>query len=239
MALQNLPSNPLEGIDLVIFDYDNTLYHSTNEYADAVNNAYGEYLVENKVCSTLEEASSAAKKVYTELGHTVFGFRKHGLTPEAFFQGVHQLIVHKGYKQLHLASSGFPPLLLGNISCKTVIFTQAERAYALEGIRHFGYGDYISTEDVYGLDTLGIHTDNMKHNEKSWKMIADKYGVPYERVAVVEDSSKYLKPPKVLGMRTVFVENNQYFNFNSQPIVGEHIDYSYKTTEDFLKAIPV
>lgn len=228
---------PLTNIDLIICDYDNTLYTGHKTYMDAVSACYGEYLVEQGVFDTLEEASNRAVHAFHSYGHTVLGFKEQGICPETFFAAVHQKVIDKKLKEKYLLSQAFPAALFERISCQTAIFTQASKDYALEGLRVFGYTHYFKSEHIFGFESLGISKENMKHNPESWARIADRLGVPYHQIAVLEDSAKYLSAPKKLGMTTIYVENDQYLNGYPEVKNGEDIDYHFKTTVDFLNQL--
>ena len=233
------PENPLEGIDLLICDFDNSCYHSTKEYADAVNLLYADFLVE-KGLSEGEEASRAlAKKYYKDYGHGIFGPQENGhdICPEEYFSYIHTEVLKRKYMEAHLVGARFDLQALLPLNIKFAMFTQGSRPYALHGIKFFGYEDIFPEKQVYGFDCMGLSQERMKHNAYPWQKVADDMGVPYHRVAVLEDSCDYLKPPKALGMRTIFVENDQYFHFNFKEVGGDHVHYHYKSTTDFINAV--
>lgn len=225
---------PLQDIDLVIFDFDNTLYHSTKSYTDALNNLYAEYFIHQGVIDNVQQALDLATQYYKEYGHSVFGATQHGLKPNDYFEWVHTQVIERQFMEKYMLDAFVAKDLLANVEVKTTVFTQAGRDYALHGLSVSGLLTHIDPNDVYGFDSFGLQENNMKHHTTTWAKLADHYNTPYHRVAVVEDSIDYLKPPKALGMRTIFVENDQYFHFNFKETVGEHVDHHFKTTEDFL-----
>jgi putative hydrolase of the HAD superfamily len=89
------------------------------------------------------------------------------------------------------------------------------------------------------LDALGIgehfaelhdiHAAELqpKPNEHGYRLLLDRFGVDPARAAMVEDMAQNLKPAKMLGMTTIWVDNG-----SERGNHGHHPDYIDLTISD-------
>ena len=77
-----------------------------------------------------------------------------------------------------------------------------------------------------------------KPDPKSYEIMLKSFGIlsnQVERSIFIEDTAKNLKPAKLLGLKTVWMENDR--NLEDYEDNAEYIDYKYSDLKSFLNDI--
>ena len=77
-----------------------------------------------------------------------------------------------------------------------------------------------------------------KPDPKSYDIMLKSFNISKNQIEdciFIEDTAKNLRPAKLLGLKTVWIEND--FNFSDYKENSEYIDYKYSDLKSFLNDI--
>ena len=214
----------LKKIKYWLFDLDNTLYSGNTKVFEQVDKKMS-FFISEKLNVSLEEAKKIQKKYFHEYYTTLNGMIKnHNIDAEEFLNFVHDVDLNFLKKDLDLQSE------LTNLMGKKYIFTNGSRAHASNVTKRIG------VEKLFdGVFDIVDSNFIPKPSIEPYKKIIQKYGIDPKYCIFIEDIARNLKPAYELGMKTVWIENNEPWaaEFSNESF----INYKTNNLSDFLRKI--
>ena len=207
-----------------LFDLDNTLYSGDTKVFDQVDKKMSFY-VSKKLNISLEEAKKIQKNYFQEYNTTLNGMIKnHKINAEEFLDFVHDVDLNFLKKDLNLQNE------ISNLTGKKYIFTNGSKAHASNVTKRIGIENlFDGVFDIVDSDFVP------KPSIEPYKKIIQKYGIDPEYCIFIEDIARNLKPAYELGMKTVWIKNNEPWaaKFSNE----NFINYKTDNLSEFLRRI--
>jgi len=214
----------LEKIKYWIFDLDNTLYSGKTKVFEQVDKKMSKY-ISNKLDVTIEEAKKIQKNYFHEYNTTLNGMIKnHKIDANEFLEFVHDINIDFLNKDTKLSAE------LKKLSGKKIIFTNGSRKHAINVTSRIGIQQHF--DDVFDIvDSEFIPKPAME----AYKKLVEKHKIDPNLCVFVEDIARNLKPAYEMGMKTVWIENDE--PWASEFSNASFINYKTKNLCEFLKKI--
>jgi putative hydrolase of the HAD superfamily len=199
-----------------VFDLDNCLYPASTGLFDLIDQRMGAY-IERLLGVDPAEAKRVQKAHFHEHGTTLAGLmREHRVDPHEFLEDVHDIPLDRITRNDRLARN------LGRLPGRKIVFTNADEPYARRVLEALGIGEHFAElHDIHAAEL------RPKPAEHGYRLLLDRFGIDPSRAAMVEDMAQNLKPAKLLGMTTVWVDNG-----SERGNHGHHPDYIDLTITD-------
>jgi len=214
----------LKKIKYWLFDLDNTLYSGDTKVFDQVDKKMSFY-ISKKLNISLEEAKKIQKNYFQEYNTTLNGMIKnHKINAEEFLDFVHDVDLNFLKKDLNLQNE------ISNLTGKKYIFTNGSKAHASNVTKRIGIENlFDGVFDIVDSDFVP------KPSIEPYKKIIQKYGIDPEYCIFIEDIARNLKPAHELGMKTVWIINDEPWaaKFSNE----NFINYKTDNLSDFLRRI--
>ena len=214
----------LSNIKYWLFDLDNTLYSGDTKVFDQVDKKMSKFISE-KLKVSLDEAKKIQKNYFHEYNTTLNGMIKnHDIDANEFLEFVHDVNLEFLKKDEPLKKE------IIRLKGKKIIFTNGAKAHAANVTSRIGIDQlFDGAFDIVDSDFYP------KPSIEPYKKIIENYKIEPEYCIFFEDIARNLKPAYELGMKTVWIENNE-------PWAAKHSDekfVNYKTGSltKFLKEI--
>ena len=207
-----------------IFDLDNTLYSGKTKVFEQVDKKMSKY-ISKKLDVSIEEARKIQKNYFYEYNTTLNGMIKnHKIDANEFLDYVHDINIDFLQKDRKLSEE------LGKLNGKKIIFTNGSRKHALNVTKRIGIDQYF--DDIFDIvDSEFIP----KPSIEPYKKLVEKHKIDPNLCVFVEDIARNLKPAYEIGMKTVWIENDEPWakKFSDENFVN------FKTNDlsEFLKKI--
>ncbi len=211
------------GIDVWVFDLDNTLYPaSTNLFAqiDVRMKTYIAQLLNISV----DDAFKLQKQYYHKYGTSLRGLTlHHGIDPDAFIDHVHDID--------HSVLNADPRLdaVLAALPGRKLIYTNGSAYHAESTVKRLGVAHHFS--DIFDI-RAGDYIP--KPDPAGYAALIAKHAVTPTTAAMFEDSHKNLEPAAALGMKTVWVRHE-----GIPASEGEDLSHCHYVTDDLLAWLSV
>ncbi len=186
----------MDGIDVILFDLDNTLYHPESGLLEAGDRTITHF-ISQRLDMPWEEADRLRVRTWREYGATARGLEiELGIPQREFFAGSIERVPVEEYLRPR------PELraMLAALPQRLYVFTNAPSVYAERTLTALGVADLIA--DVFDIETTG---GMPKPECRSYDHVIEAVGVPAERIALLEDTEDNLLPAAELGMVTIKV----------------------------------
>ena len=216
--------NELKKIKYWLFDLDNTLYSGDTKVFDQVDKKMSLFISKKLNVST-EEAKKIQKNYFHEYNTTLNGMiKKHKINAEEFLEFVHDVDLNFLKEDLDLHKE------LANLTGKKYIFTNGSKAHASNVTKRIGIEDLFD-----GVFDIVDSNFIPKPSIEPYKKIIQKYGIDPEYCIFIEDIARNLKPAYDLGMKTVWIKNDEPWaaKFSNE----NFINYKTDNLSDFLRRI--
>jgi len=214
----------LKKIKFWLFDLDNTLYSGDTKVFDQVDKKMS-FFISKKLNVDIAEAKKIQKSYFHEYNTTLNGMIKnHNIDAEEFLEFVHNVDLNFLKKDLDLKNE------LNNLMGKKYIFTNGSRAHASNVTKRIGI------ENIFdGVFDIVDSEFIPKPSIEPYKKIIQKYGIDPEYCIFIEDIARNLKPAHELGMKTVWIENDEPWaaEFSNE----NFINYKTDNLSEFLRRI--
>ena len=210
-----------------IFDLDNTVYDIKLALFSKISSRITEYIIRT-LSITRKEANLVRSNMYKKYGLTLTGLmREYGIAPDEYLDYIHD-VSHPELKYNEQLK-----LNLSNLAGRKFIYTNASQDHASKILSAMG----IEAEFEKILD---IKATNYvpKPDPKSYDIMLKSFGILSNKVEssiFIEDTAKNLKPAKLLGLKTVWMENER--NLEDYKNHAEYVDYKYSDLKSFLNDI--
>ncbi len=214
----------LKKIKYWLFDLDNTLYSGDTKVFDQVDQKMS-FFISKKLKVSVEEAKKIQKNYFHEYNTTLNGMIKnHKIDAEEFLEYVHDVDLNFLKKDLNLQNE------LTNLTGKKYIFTNGSKAHASNVTKRIGIQNlFDGVFDIVDSDFIP------KPSIEPYEKIIQKYGIDPEYCIFIEDIARNLKPAYELGMKTVWIINDEPWaaKFSNE----NFINYRTDNLSDFLRRI--
>ena len=214
----------LKSIKCWIFDLDNTLYSGKTRVFEQVDKKMSEYISKKLNVSTAE-AKEIQKNYFHEYNTTLNGMIKnHKIDANEFLEYVHNIDIDFLKKDQMLSEE------LNKLDGKKIIFTNGSRKHALNVTKRIGIDQYF--DDIFDIVDCEFVP---KPAIQSYKKLVEKHKIDPKLCGFVEDIARNLKPAYELGMKTVWIENDEPWAKKFSD--GDFIDFKTNNLSEFLKQI--
>jgi putative hydrolase of the HAD superfamily len=214
----------LKKIKYWLFDLDNTLYSGDTKVFDQVDQKMS-FFISKKLKVSVEEAKKIQKNYFHEYNTTLNGMIKnHKIDAEEFLEYVHDVDLNFLKKDLNLQNE------LTNLTGKKYIFTNGSKAHASNVTKRIGIQNlFDGVFDIVDSDFIP------KPSIEPYEKIIQKYGIDPKYCIFIEDIARNLKPAYELGMKTVWIINDEPWaaKFSNE----NFINYRTDNLSDFLRRI--
>ena len=214
----------LKKIKFWLFDLDNTLYSGDTKVFDQVDKKMSSF-ISDKLKVSLEDAKKIQKNYFHEYNTTLNGMIKnHSIDAEEFLKFVHDVDLNFLKKDLNLQNE------LTNLTGKKYIFTNGSKAHASNVTKRIGIQNlFDGVFDIVDSDFIP------KPSIEPYEKIIQKYGIDPKYCIFIEDIARNLKPAYELGMKTVWIINDEPWaaKFSNE----NFINYRTDNLSDFLRRI--
>ena len=207
-----------------IFDLDNTLYSGDTKVFDQVDKKMSKFISE-KLNVTIEEAKKIQKNYFQEYNTTLNGMIKnHEIDANEFLEFVHDVNLDflKADKPLEKQ--------IRDLNGKKFIFTNGSKAHVTNVTKRIGIEKlFDGVFDIVESDFIP------KPSIEPYKKIIEKYKIEPQYSIFIEDIARNLKPAHELGMKTVWIKNDEPWAAKFSD--SNFINYKTDNLAKFLKEI--
>ena len=216
----------LTNIKYWIFDLDNTLYNGQTKVFSEVDKKMSAF-ISKKLHVDLVKAKEIQKKYFYETGTTLSGLMKYNnINPHEFLTYVHDIKIDWLPKDLLLREE------LIKIKEKKYIFTNGSHSHVKNITNQLGIEDLF--DGVFAITDADFVP---KPSIEPYKKIIKKFNLDPKKSILIEDIAHNLKNAKLLGMKTVWLENEEHFASKDKD--KPYIDYKIKKLSSFLREINI
>ena len=214
----------LSKIKFWLFDLDNTLYSGDTKVFDQVDKKMSKFISE-KLNVSLEEAKKIQKNYFHEYNTTLNGMIKnHDIDAKEFLEFVHDVDLEFLKEDEPLKTE------IEKLKGKKIIFTNGSRAHASNVTSRIGIEQLF--DGVFDIVDSDFYP---KPSIEPYKKIIENYKIVPEYCIFFEDIARNLKPAYELGMKTVWIENNEPWAAKYSD--EEFVNYKTESLTKFLKEI--
>ena len=213
-----------QSIKYWIFDLDNTLYSAKTKVFNQVEKKMTEY-VSNKLNTNMDEARKIQKNYFYKYNTTLNGLIKnHKVDAKEFLEFVHNIDISFLKKDLELSEE------LKKLEGKKIIFTNGPKKHALNITKKIGIDHHFDA-------IFDIIDSNFvpKPILEPYKKLVEKHKIDPNFSVFVEDIARNLKPAYEMGMKTVWIENDEPWAKKFSD--SNFINYKTDNLSEFLKKI--
>ena len=215
---------PFNSIKCWIFDLDNTLYSGKTKVFEQVDKRMSKY-ISDKLNISVEEAKKVQKNYFHKYNTTLNGMIKnHKIDPDEFLEFVHDINIDLLQKDPALGKE------IEKLDGKKIIFTNGSRKHAINVSKQIGI-DHLF-DDIFDIvDAEFIPKPLLE----PYKKLVKKHKIDPKLCVLVEDIARNLKPAYEMGMKTVWIENDE--PWASKFSDSEFVNYRTNNLSEFLKKI--
>ena len=207
-----------------IFDLDNTLYSGKTKVFEQIDKKMSKYISE-KLNVSIEEAKKIQKNYFYEYDTTLNGMIKnHQINANEFLEFVHDIDIDFLKKDVQLDQE------LQNLKGKKIIFTNGSRKHAINVTRKIGIEKHF--DDIFDITDSEFMP---KPSKEPYKKLVEKHKIDPKLCGFVEDIARNLKPAYEMGMKTIWIENEEPWakKFSN----SDFVNYKTNNLSEFLKKI--
>ena len=214
----------LKDIKFWLFDLDNTLYSGATKVFDQVDKKMSEF-ISQKLNISKEEARKIQKNYFVEYNTTLNGMIKnHKIDASEFLKFVHDIDLSFLKRDSQLEEQ------IKKIRGKKIIFTNGSREHAENVTKRLGIDSYF--DDIFDIESADFIP---KPSLITYKKIIEKYKIEPQYSIFIEDIARNLKPAYQLGMKTVWIINDEPWAAEFSD--SDFINYKVSKLSNFLKEI--
>ncbi len=207
-----------------IFDLDNTLYSGKTKVFEQVDKRMSKY-ISDKLDVSVEEARKIQKNYFYEYNTTLNGMIKnHKIDPDEFLEFVHDINIDFLQKDPKLEKE------IEKLNGKKIIFTNGSKKHALNVTKRIGINQLF--DDIFDIVDCSFIP---KPSIEPYKKLVEKHKIDPKLCVFVEDIARNLKPAYEMGMKTVWIENEE--PWASKFSDSNFINYRTNNLSEFLKKI--
>jgi putative hydrolase of the HAD superfamily len=214
----------LQTINCWLFDLDNTLYSGKTKVFEQVDKKMSKF-ISDKLNVNLEEAKKIQKSYFYEYNTTLNGMIKnHQIDADEFLDFVHDIDVDFLKKDIKLGDE------LKKLNGKKIIFTNGSRKHAINITQRIGVHEYF--DDIFDIVDSGFIP---KPATETYVKLVKKHKIDPNLCVFIEDIARNLKPAYEMGMKTVWIENDEPWAKKFSD--SDFVNYKTNNLSEFLKKI--
>ena len=181
--------------------------------------------ISDKLNVTIDEAKKIQKNYFHEYNTTLNGMIKnHKINAHEFLEFVHDINIEFLQKDPELAKE------IEKLDGIKIIFTNGSRKHALNVTKRLGIDKlFVDIFDIVDCDFIP------KPSIKPYKKLVEKHKIDPKLCVFVEDIARNLKPAYEMGMKTVWIENNE--PWASKFSDSNFVNYKTSNLPEFLRKI--
>jgi len=211
-----------------IFDLDGTLYaqNMLEKVFGQVSNRMGDF-ISQKLNVDLKKAKELQKNYFHKYNTSLNGLMiHHDINPQEFLKYVHEINLDFLKKDVVLREE------LLKLDAKKYIYTNGSIEHIEQIIKSLGIEDlFDGTFDIVEANYVP------KPSLESYRNMVKKFNIDPKDAVFIEDIAINLEPAKKLGMKTVWIENEEYWGKKNSN--KDFIDLKIKKLSSFLKEINI
>jgi putative hydrolase of the HAD superfamily len=214
----------LKPIRFWLFDLDNTLYSGKTKVFEQIDKKMSKYISE-KLNVDIDEARKIQKSYFYQYNTTLNGLVKnHKIDADEFLDFVHDIDISFLNKDPQLAKE------LKNLDGTKIIFTNGSRRHAINITKKLGIDQYF--DDIFDI----VESDFIpKPSVQPYKKLVKKHKIDPNLCVFIEDIARNLKPAYEMGMKTVWIENEEPWAKKFSD--SNFVNYRINNLTEFLKKI--
>ena len=207
-----------------IFDLDNCLYPASSGLFALIDERMTAYIQRLLDCDP-EEAHRVQKDHFHTHGTTLVGLMQNlEVDPHHFLEDVHDIPLDRIERNERLA------VALARLPGRRFIFTNGDAPYARRVLDAIGVHERF--DDLHDIHASSYRP---KPDPHGYELMCERFGIDPARALLVDDMAQNLKPAKVLGMTTVWVDNGS--ERGSHGAEESFIDHSIADVGEWLETI--
>ena len=207
-----------------IFDLDNCLYPASSGLFSLIDERMTAYIQRLLDCDP-EEAHRVQKDHVHTHGTTLAGLMKNmEVDPHHFLEEVHDIPLDRIERNERLA------VALARLPGRRFVFTNGDAPYARRVLEAIGVHEHFA-------DLHDIHASSYraKPDPHGYELMCERFGIDPGGALLVDDMAQNLRPAKVLGMTTVWVDNGS--ERGSHGAEDSFIDHRISDVGEWLETI--
>ena len=207
-----------------IFDLDNTLYSGETRVFEQVSKRMTKYL-SDKLKVNITEAKKIQTNYFHKYNTTLNGMIKnHNIDANEFLDFVHDIDIEFLKKDSKLYEE------LEKLEGKKFIFTNGSRNHALNVTKKLGIDNLF--DDIFDIVDCNFVP---KPLIEPYKKLVKKHKIDPKLCVFVEDIARNLKPAYEMGMKTVWIKNDEPWARKFSD--SKFVNYKTNNLSEFLKKI--
>jgi putative hydrolase of the HAD superfamily len=207
-----------------IFDLDNCLYPASSGLFSLIDERMTAYIQRLLDCDP-EEAHRVQKDHFHTHGTTLAGLMQSlEVDPHHFLEDVHDIPLDRIERNERLAAA------LARLPGRRFVFTNGDSPYARRVLEAIGLHERF--DDLHDIHASSYRP---KPDPHGYELMCERFGIDPGRALLVDDMAQNLKPAKVLGMTTVWVDNGS--ERGSHGAEEGFIDHRIADVGEWLEAI--
>ena len=209
-----------------IFDCDGVLYDDLEGVFGQVSKRMTEY-ISKKLNLSLEKAKELQTNYFHKYNTSLNGLMiHHDINPQEFLKYVHDINLDFLKKDLKLRKE------LLELKTKKFVFTNGSHEHASNITKTLGINDlFDGFFDITDCNFLP------KPSIEPYRKLIDKFNIKPSETVFIEDIAINLEPAKKLGMKTVWLKNNEYWGKKDSD--KKFVDLKIENLSSFLKEINI
>ena len=209
-----------------IFDCDGVLYNDLEKVFGQVSKKMTEYIAK-KLNLDLKKAKELQTNYFHKYNTSLNGLMiHHQINPDEFLKYVHDINLDFLEKDLVLRKE------LLKLEAKKIVFTNGSNDHVANITKHLGIDDLF--DGIFDIVDCNFIP---KPAIESYEKLSKKFNINPNETLFIEDIAKNLEPAKKLGMKTVWLINNEYWGKKDSD--KDFIDLKIKNLSSFLKEINI
>ena len=202
-----------------IFDLDNTLYSHRDGVFSQISSRMTLFIADHLELH-LDDAHKIQKKLFYQHGTTLRGMMvEHGVDPIVFMQFVHDVDLSGMPANPGLASA------LQQLPGDKIIYTNASRFHAARVLQH------LDLHEIFGyIHDIMAADYRPKPDPTPYQHLVAQQAIDPHRAVMVEDMVENLRPAKLLGMTTIWIDE-----YDSEVPTPDFVDYRTSNLTEFLQ----
>jgi len=216
----------LKNIKNILFDCDGVLYQDLEAVFGQVSKKMTEYIAK-KLDLDLKKAKELQTNYFHKYNTSLNGLMiHHEINPDEFLKYVHDINLNFLEKDLVLRKE------LLKLKAKKIVFTNGSNDHVANITKHLGIDDLF--DGVFDIVDCNFIP---KPAIESYEKLSKKFNINPNETLFIEDIAKNLEPAKKIGMKTIWLINNQYWGKKDSD--KDFIDLKIKNLSSFLKEINI
>ena len=209
-----------------IFDCDGVLYNDLEAVFGQVSKRMTEF-ISNKLKLDFKKAKELQTNYFHKYNTSLNGLMiHHDINPQEFLKYVHDIDLSFLKKDFVLREE------LNKLNGKKLVFTNGSHDHVKNITKHLGIDDlFDGAFDITDCNYIP------KPALKPYETLIQKFNIDPEQTLFIEDIAKNLEPAKKLGMKTIWLINNEYWGKKDSN--KDFIDLKIKNLSSFLKEINI